>query len=130
MEVSLKLQPLFLRWRRRWQPLNTRLCEPQSQSDSYRDEKNLLYLQETNLDSCYPSRCFDAASHLKGDSSLILSDANKIVFDVEGKRGNFLFGCVRRAVHLKKSETMREYRVTVLIYRKWKSCLILRTSYF
>lgn len=86
--------------------------------------------RETNFDSCYPSGCFDTTPQLKGDSSLILSDAYKIVSDVEGKRGDFLFGCVRRAVHLKKSETMREYHVTVLIYRKWKSCLILRTSYF
>jgi len=41
-----------------------------------------------------------------------LSEAYKIVFDVEGKRGKFLFG-VEEGRCILKSETMREYHVTV-----------------
>jgi len=57
--------------------------------------------RETNLDSCHEPVALKQHRSWRVTVHWFLSETYKIVFDVEGKRGNFLFGRGRRTVHLK-----------------------------
>ena len=97
-------------------------CELQSHSGSYGEEKltSIPVIQPVFLTQNHSWR---VTVHW------FLSDSYKIVFDVEGKRGKFLFGCGRKDG---ASESLKLWWniMWLLIYRKWKSFLILRTSHF